>query len=121
MANEQQVTASLTVSKGGASDGLFAAFTSTLAGTRFFHNIQSVAFAADEALILGEVAAGGLCLMKNLDASNPVAVKAATGVTPLITIPAGRCALFQLHASATAPFVQATTAAVLIEYILCEA
>lgn len=120
MANEQQTAVTFTVAKGGAADGMFAAFASTLAGTRFFHNVQSVG-TSEEALVLGEVTAGGLSMFKNLDASNPVAIKAATGVTPLVSIKAGECAFFRLNASATAPFVQATTSTILLEYIVCEA
>lgn len=120
MASEETVSITYIVSKGGASDGLFATFVKTLAGTRFMHNVQSVG-TSEEALVLGEIVPGGMFVAKNLDATNPIAIKAASGATPLVTLPAGTACAFQLHSSASAPFVQATTGACLLEYIIAPA
>lgn len=117
MASEIEVRARLTFSKSNTSGGMDKAGTFTLSGTKYQRGRQNVG-TAEEALILGDAAAGGWCMIYNTDATNFVAVKAATGATPLIRINAGEFALFRLHASASAPYVQADTSAVEIEYIL---
>lgn len=120
MANEITVTAELKVAKVGRRDGISfgpSSFSFILASPAVLHNTQSVAVAG-EALILGEISAGGWCMMRNNDATNYVSVLPGTGLTPLVKLKAGECALFRLHQSATAPFVQADTNTVEIEYLL---
>lgn len=118
MASEIKVTASLGFIKGGAGDGISVPdLAVTLSGTKFLHGRQSIG-TAEEALILGEVAAGGWLILVNRDATNFVAVKAASGATPLAKMKAGEPALFRLHPSATAPYLAADTAACEVEYLL---
>lgn len=122
MANEITVAAELRFSKGGAQDGLsLGPATFTLTGTRYQKGRQSIGFAAEEVLTLGEVVAGGWCMVRNLDATNYVSIRAVAAATPLVRINAGEIALFRLHQSATAPTAQANTAAVEIEYLVLEA
>lgn len=123
MSAEIQISASIAVRKGGTMDGIDTGVVSvTMTGNRILHHRQSVGFAAEEALVLGEVPAGGLCLIINRDATNYVQVRRATGQTAMLRIPAGEFALFRFDAAgATAPFVIANTAAVEIEVFISEA
>lgn len=122
MSNEITVTAELRFAKSGAMDGLsLGPATFTLTGTRYEKGRQSIGFAAEEVLNLGEVVAGGWCMIRNLDATNYVTIRAAAAATPLVRINAGEIALFRIHQSATAPTAQANTAACEVEYLVLEA
>lgn len=118
MSAEIQVRASLVFHKGVSQDGLVFSGDFTFTGTAHLKAEQSIGFAAEEALVLGEVGAGGWLIILNLDAANFVSVRAAAAATPPIKVPALGIALFMLHPSATAPTVQADTAAVKIKYLL---
>lgn len=118
MSAEIQVRASLVFHKGVSQDGLDFTGTFTFTGTAHLKAEQNVGFAAEEALILGETPAGGWLMIENLDSTNFVSVRAAAAATPLVKIPALGVALFPLHPSATAPTLQADTAAVKIKYLL---
>jgi hypothetical protein len=72
-------------------------------------NVQTVGFAGEEAILMGDCAAGGYCYIQNMDATNFVSLRAATGETDLIKLLAGEWCLFRLHAGATAPFAIADT------------
>lgn len=117
MANEIEVRGRLTFAKTGASGGIDAAGTFTLSGTKFQMGRQNVG-TSEEALILGDAAAGGWVFIKNLDATNYVSLRSGTGATDVIRINAGEFAMFRLHGSSTAPYVIANTAAVEIEYLV---
>lgn len=117
MANEIAIAASLVIHKGGVQDGVAFSGVFTWTGTAHLGGEQNVGFAAEEALILGEVPAGGWLFIKNLDATNFVSVRAVAAATPLAKIPANGIALLMLHPSATAPTLQADTAAVKVEYL----
>lgn len=120
MANEITLSASISFQKGGAWDGVAVRdLLVTMTGTNWIHHRQSVG-TSEEALVLGDVTAGGYVLLVNRDATNYVQVKAATGATALVRLKAGECALFRLDAGATAPFVQANTGAVELETFLLE-
>jgi hypothetical protein len=121
MANEIAIRAALAFIKSGDQDGLdFGPATFTFTGTRSLKGRQSVG-TSEEALILGEVTAGGWLLILNKDATNFVSLRAAAGATPLAKIGPGECALLRLHPSAPAPTVQADTAACQIRYLILEA
>ena len=122
MADEIQVRARLTYSKATAGSGgheYTGSFTFT--GTKVWSGLQNVG-TSEEALVLGDTTAagGGWLLIKNLDATNYVEIKSATGVTALIRLKAGEFALFRRSASSTAPFVQANTSAVNIEVTMLD-
>lgn len=122
MANEITVTAELRVAKGGRQEGLpFGPGTFTFTGAKMNHGVQSIG-TSEEPLQLAEVTAGGWIMFRNTDATNFVSVRAASGQTPLVKMPPGAPAgPFVLHPSATAPTLQADTAACLVEYLVLEA
>ena len=121
MANEITVSASLSFTKDGVTQTeALAATTFTFTGTLYHKIRQLISSAAEEALQLGAVPAGGLMLIKNLDSANPVAIRQATGLTDLIRINAGEVALFRLHGDSPAPFAQATGADVNIDMFRLE-
>lgn len=74
---------------------------------------------SEEALDLGDITTPGYGLFYNRDSTNFVKIRAGTGATDCVKIPAGGIALF-MFASA-APFAIADTAACVIEYLLVEA
>jgi hypothetical protein len=122
MAEELTLGASFTFAKSGTELSLsVGALKVDVSGNGAIQQRQSVGFAAEEALILGDVTTVGYCIMVNRDATNFVEVRPATGVADLIRLNAGEFAVFRFAATATAPFVIADTAAVEIEYVLLEA
>jgi len=120
MADELQLTVRASWDIGTPVGSLPTAFCDALgidvAGSRMIYNIQNVGFASDEALLKGDAGSGGYCIMRNLDTTNYVSVFAATGETECIRLLAGDVAVFRLQASA--PYVQADTGAVNLEYWL---
>ncbi len=82
MANEISVSGSISISKNGESVSDSAAFSSTLAGSGKFTNVQSIGFAAAELLVfpVDLVTEGvGLVWLKNLDTTNFVTISQKTG------------------------------------------
>lgn len=118
MASEIIASASLTFSKAGAgAAGVYSSGSFTFTGTAYFKGKQNVG-TSEEALLLGDVTPGGWALIRNLDATNFVAIKSGTGVVPLVRINAGEFALFRVSSLATAPFIQADTSSVNVEILL---
>ncbi len=93
-------------------DITIGAIQPTVTGTQYMDNVQSVGFAAEEAILLGDVASGGYCFFQNMDATNFVSLRAGTGATNFVKLLAGEWACFRLSADATAPYAIADTAAV---------
>lgn len=90
----------------------------TMTGDSYTRFIQTVG-TSEEALELGQdIGTPGYCMIRNLDATNFVSLRRATGEGNCIRIDAGAFALFRL--AATAPFVIADTANVRIETLLIE-
>ena len=121
MANEVTVTATLVY-----SDGSVASFTRTLSALgvtvttkKFIHHVQSIG-TSEEALDLGELVAPlGWAWFKNLDSTNYVEVRMATGASnDHVRMNAGEPALFRFGSDVTAPFAIANASAVLLEYII---
>jgi len=75
----------------------------------------------EEAIDLGPVTAGGYMIAKNLDATNYVSLRPATGETDMIRLNAGEVACFRLDAGATAPYAIADTSACNVWFILLDA
>lgn len=125
MADELTLTIKAVYAKSGTEitfpDTAKQRISITVAGTKILQHRQSVGFAAEEALELGEVAAGGYIVMVNRDATNFVSFRQGTGTTNVIRLSPGEVAAFRLHASSTAPYVIADTAAVELEYLLLSA
>ena len=89
-------------------------------GDQYQGGIQTIG-TSEEALILGDVAAGGYCWIKNLDSTNFVSFRSGTGATDFMELLPGEEACFRLSRSATAPYAIADTAAVDIEVLLFDA
>lgn len=84
----------------------------TVTGTQYMDNVQNIGFAAEEALLLGDVAPGGYCFFQNMDATNFVSLRQGTGTTNFIKLLAGEWACFRMSADSSAPFAIADTGAV---------
>jgi hypothetical protein len=96
MANEIQISASLAVSRSGATFTGVGSSTITQAGTPSIANTQVIDNVTTEALLIGDVTAVGYLFVKNLDASNYVELSLATPVLPaaaFVTLLPGECAL----------------------------
>lgn len=87
-------------------------------GDRWVHNIQSIG-TSEEAIDMGDIAAGGFSFWWNHDATNFVTIRSGTGADDLVKIGPGEPALFRLTASA--PYAIADTAACELEYVILEA
>lgn len=122
MADEIRIRAQLSFAKSGRSASADSGELSvTMAGSKGFETQQTVG-TAEEALLLGEVLAPNThYYIENLDATNPVDLKPASGGTVTTRIGPGRVALGQFGPSVTAPFVVAITAAVDIKICLVQA
>lgn len=121
MANELQLSASMRFTK-GAIDVIFNRLNLlfTVSGTDFAWKSQEIG-TSEEAISLGDCAAGGYILIYNADATNFVSIRAATGGTNMVRLKAGEIALFRFDATgAAAPFAIADTAAVIVQYLLVE-
>jgi hypothetical protein len=120
MANEITVSLSLEFSKGGSSDKMRKMGQQfTLSGTDYIHKTQIVG-TSEEAIVIGEIGTPGWCFFRNLDDTNYVSIRAATGATSTVELKAGESCCFRLARGATAPFAIANTSSVTIEYLILE-
>lgn len=118
MANELTITASLAFAKNSVSSQLAKTGAQyNVSGTKYYTGMQTVG-TSEEALELGDIATGGMCLIINRDSTNYVSVRSGTGAANLIKIKAGEPALFRVEAAA--PYVIANTASCVIEVMLIE-
>ena len=111
MANEINVSCSLSSSKNGAaiSSGQFTK-TADMTGDQMITNVQIVGTAA-EALNLGDVSTIGYTLFKNMDATNYVDISLINdGSTPFCTLKPGDVSLIKL--STATVYAKANTAPV---------
>lgn len=124
MANELQLTLRATwdigVVEGSLPPGFAEALGIDVAGTKLLHNVQSVG-TLKEPLDLADVGSGGYMILRNIDDTNYVAISGSVSPScvPLVRLKPGDVALFRL--SAGAPYAQANTATVELEYWLLEA
>lgn len=119
MANEGEFSVALKMNKGGKKPSLsFGGVKFDISGTNYSKGSQTIG-TSEEALELGDVATPGYGIYKNLDSTNFVEIRGATGAVDCVKILAGKCALF--YHSGSAPFAIADTANVEIEYLLLEA
>lgn len=119
MANEVKITASLLFVKGNVKQ-ISRAVTDllvTVSGEKYTQIVQAITV-SEIALDLGDVGTPGWCWMKNLDATNYVSIKPATGVAKMMKLLAGETALFRMEASD--PFAEANTGTVNLEMLLVE-
>lgn len=121
MADEITIVAKLTVAKGNLSSlarGAANGITPDMAGTPVIHNTQQIG-TSEEAIVMGDVSTPGWAWFKNLDDTNYVEIRPATGVADLLRLNPGEECVFRFAADATAPFAIANTGAVYIEYVIC--
>lgn len=79
---------------------------------------QTIGFSAEEALIIGEITSPVLLAVVNLDATNFVNLKVATGGAIMAKLWPGVANVITLGSGAQAPYLIADTAACKIDYLL---
>ena len=119
MANEISVSASLSVSKNGASTRSSSSVGVDMAGESFYHAIQNIG-TSNETLEIYELGnfdstETGYIYLKNLDSTNYVEIGLTSSYT--IKLLAGEIAVFR---AAGALFARANTAAVELEIFMAE-
>ncbi len=121
MASELTLSASYEYAKDGAEfERAISGLIANVSGDNFIHHKQLVGI-TEEALIIGEVSLLGWAIFRNLDSTNYVEIRSATGAgNDIIKILAGEFAVFRFGSDVTAPFAIANTAAVLLEYFIAE-
>jgi hypothetical protein len=122
MANEITYRGKLAFLKGDSSLFDFGDLTATMTGSKALRGRQTVT-TAEEALILGEVAAGlAWFICKNLDATNTLRIKLAAGAANFVDVPPGEVSgPYRFNALVTAPVVTASAATVDFIYLLVSA
>ena len=121
MANELKITTQLRYEKGNVkitvgSDDHYV----DVSGDHSIHKTQEIGFAAAEALDIGEITTVGYGWFRNMDSTNYVEIGYDdTGVKALIKLKAGEQS-GPVRLGQDAPYAQADTAAVDLEYILIE-
>lgn len=120
MAQELTISLQLKYRKGTVEAPPFAiaGLLQDVSGTKYFRNIQTIG-TTQEALQLGDITSLGYGIFRNLDPTNPINIRRATGEGNCIKLRPGGVALFEL--AATAPYAIATTADCKLEYMIVEA
>jgi hypothetical protein len=127
MANELTVSGSFKYSDGLQPElSIFLdSFISSITTKRPFRNTQNIG-TTEEAIDLGDLTTFGYAVFVNLDPTNYLEIRSATGAgNDIIKLPArdgnNRCsfAIFHFGSDVTAPFAIANTAACNLLYILC--
>src|SRR3990167_10134688 len=93
-----------------------SSITPDVAGAQYMDNVQAVG-TSEEAILLGDVAAGGYWFVQNQDSTNFVELRSGTGATDFIKLLAGEWAIFRLSADASAPFAIADTSACNVRFL----
>lgn len=121
MADEIKITARIEFAKGNVDTIIrkVERLGIDVTGSRYFAHTQQIG-TSEEALQKGELASLGYAWFKNLDATNFVSIRAATGAGNAIKLNPGECAVFRFGSGATAPYAIADTAAVYLEYLIVE-
>lgn len=122
MADEITITAKLAASKSNLSvKRELINRKATLAGSVYYNAVQSIGFAADEAIAKGDVGTEGWAYFRNLDGTNfvKIGVKPAATFYPLIRLEAGEPAILRLEPGITI-YAQADTGAVALEVMILE-
>lgn len=121
MANELTMGASLSYQKGNSPtiDWSKSGKKVTVSGNTYTMATVSVG-TSEEAIPLAEVtAAGALMAVENLDDTNYIEIRDATGAShDVIRVGPREPALFRFGSDVTAPYWIANTAACLVQYIL---
>lgn len=121
MADEITVSGSLGAIKGtiSKSPGLaVVGLTPDMSGDQVHSTYQSVG-TSEEAVALGDFSTGGWMMLVNRDGTNFITVKGSSGATAFAKMLPGEFVL--MRCIAAAPYVQADTAACLMEIFIVEA
>lgn len=124
MANEITVSTTLTCTNGDFSYSRKVSsqqYDQAASGGR--GGVQSIGFAAHEAILVTDVTTEGWCFFRNLDSTNfvDIGVDVAATFEPMIRLEPGEPALFRASKDAGATlYAKADTAAVKIEYMVLE-
>lgn len=94
------------------------ALAATVSTKKFTLAKQSIGFAAEEAINLGEVTAPGWFIAINRDLTNFVELRVATGGAKFAKLKPGEFCLLRLGSGAQVPFALADTGAVQLEYAI---
>ena len=73
---------------------------------------------SEEAINLGDISTPRWCFLKNLDATNYVEIKVATGGAIFAKLLPGEACLLPLGSGATAPYAIANTAACVLDILI---
>lgn len=115
MAQELTISLQLTYTKSPiAARSVVFSGTGDSATAAIMDNVQTIG-TSEEALLLGDVVPG-YCYFENLDSTNFVSIRNATGAASTVKIMPGKCAFFQI--SGSAPFAIADTAAVKLRCVI---
>lgn len=125
MSNELSVTASLQYTnsaKNIASKSLAVqASLFSISGTNYSAGTQSVpTTAGGTAIPVSNLASLGWAMFKNNDPTNYVDILTAVGGTAFARLQPGEILLMRINPAITAPAALAHTAAVEMEYLICE-
>lgn len=120
MANELKVGASLLFDKGDSyvpfgKQGLEL----DVSGDQYIRNKQTVG-TAEEAMVLGDVAAGGYLIGYNGHASATISIRAASGLQDTVDVGPGELCIFRTHVGST-PYLISSVAGADFEYVLVDA
>jgi len=120
MADEATIRVSLSFAKGSTVVSLSLGPTKfDVAGSNALHNRQKIG-TSEEAVLVGDVAAGGYFVAVNRDATNFVELRAGSGLADLARLEPGDVCLFRLTDDATL-YAISDTAECELEYAIVDA
>lgn len=123
MANEIELGVSFTYDKDGSIfEFVVSGLLQSVTGNRFIRHKQSIGFAAEEAIHLGELTTPlGWSAWRNLSSTNYLELRSATGAgNDIVKVPPLLFAVFHIGSDITAPYAIANTAACLLDYFIAE-
>ncbi len=110
MANEGTIKTFFKFVKNGVSVLVeLATLQFDVAGTNVLDHVQSIG-TSEEAITLGDITVGGYARFENLDSTNFIELRQATGASDFCRLLAGDVAIFRISPDMTAPFAIADTA-----------
>jgi hypothetical protein len=122
MANEIKITIKFDFKNGNAAfpvERLDKKYDAVAAAQRFVAGKQNVGFAAEEAIDVQEITNLGWAYFENLDDTDFVELRPATGVADFAKLKTLEIGTIRLAADAV-PFAQADTSTVDLLYCICE-
>lgn len=119
MADELEINASLdfTPDIGKAASASVAGLLADVSSEKKIEHTQTIG-TSEEAIVLGEITSPGWAFFKNVDPTNFINLKVATGGAIFAKLLPGEVAMLRLGSGAQAPFAIADTAPCALEYML---